>query len=80
LKGTSWLTSVWPLMMRLSAAFTRRCAALAAGACAVGKGAGAVEEGVDSSQVSMSVSKVGDYQSSASKRKARQPCVQGLAA
>src|SRR5512134_2402733 len=24
LKGTSWLTSVWPLMMRLSAAFTRR--------------------------------------------------------
>src|SRR3954467_701669 len=31
LKGTSWLTSVWPLMMRLSAAFTRR----ATGACAV---------------------------------------------
>src|SRR6218665_1968469 len=27
LSGTSWLTSVWPLMMRLSAAFTRRCAA-----------------------------------------------------
>ena len=24
LKGTNWLTSVWPLMMRLSAAFTRR--------------------------------------------------------
>src|SRR5438067_2458081 len=24
LKGTSWLTSVWPLMMRLSAACTRR--------------------------------------------------------
>src|SRR5919206_2166845 len=24
LNGTSWLTSVWPLMMRLSAAFTRR--------------------------------------------------------
>src|SRR3982750_3129768 len=24
LKGTSWLTSVWPLMMRLSAALTRR--------------------------------------------------------
>src|SRR5678816_3423578 len=23
LKGTSWLTSVWPLMMRLSAALTR---------------------------------------------------------
>src|SRR5690349_3124331 len=27
LKGTSWLTSVRPLMMRLSAAFTRRAAA-----------------------------------------------------
>src|SRR5450830_1868053 len=26
LKGTSWLTSVWPLMMRLSAALTRRLA------------------------------------------------------
>src|SRR5690606_32731149 len=26
LNGTSWLTSVWPLMMRLSAAFTRRLA------------------------------------------------------
>src|SRR5512145_143062 len=25
LKGTSWLTSVWPLMMRLSAATTRWC-------------------------------------------------------
>ena len=24
LNGTSWLTSVWPLMMRLSATFTRR--------------------------------------------------------
>src|SRR3954464_3431329 len=24
LNGTSWFTSVWPLMMRLSAAFTRR--------------------------------------------------------
>ncbi len=24
LNGTSWLTSVWPLMMRLSAALTRR--------------------------------------------------------
>src|SRR5690349_25180154 len=24
LKGTSWLTSVWPLMMRLSATLTRR--------------------------------------------------------
>jgi hypothetical protein len=27
LKGTSWLTSVWPLMMRLSAALTRRATA-----------------------------------------------------
>src|SRR5574343_1858561 len=35
LKGTSWLTSVWPLMMRLSAALTRRVEALAAN-CAVG--------------------------------------------
>jgi len=26
LKGTNWLTSVWPLMMRLSAALTRRAA------------------------------------------------------
>src|SRR5688572_32824001 len=36
LKGTSWLTSVWPLMMRLSEALTRRwvagCAAVDAGA------------------------------------------------
>src|SRR5437868_2339883 len=30
LNGTSWLTSVWPLMMRLSAALTR-CAAGASG-------------------------------------------------
>src|ERR1043165_9816165 len=29
LNGTSWLTSVWPLMMRLSATFTRRSLALA---------------------------------------------------
>src|SRR6476661_940184 len=29
LNGTSWLTSVWPLMMRLSAAFTRRWLAAA---------------------------------------------------
>jgi hypothetical protein len=35
LKGTNWLTSVWPLMMRLSAAFTRREAPEAAGAEAV---------------------------------------------
>src|SRR4051812_50022362 len=38
LKGTSWLTSVWPLMMRLSAALTRRwlpdCALPAAGCAA----------------------------------------------
>src|SRR6476620_3018067 len=33
LNGTSWLTSVWPLMMRLSAALTR-CAAGAMGAAA----------------------------------------------
>src|SRR4051812_1123417 len=30
LNGTSWLTSVWPLMIRLSAAFTRRWFACAA--------------------------------------------------
>src|SRR4051812_25140371 len=40
LKGTSWLTSVWPLMMRLSAADTRRvlaaCAVAAAGSVATG--------------------------------------------
>jgi hypothetical protein len=35
LKGTNWLTSVWPLMMRLSAAFTRREAPEGAGAAAV---------------------------------------------
>src|SRR5574343_1699837 len=29
LKGTSWLTSVWPLMMRFSATFTRRSVAAA---------------------------------------------------
>src|SRR5688572_2193557 len=33
LKGTSWLTSVWPLMMRLSAAFTRRAAGTATLGC-----------------------------------------------
>src|ERR1041384_2129683 len=38
LKGTSWLTSVWPLMMRLSAALTRRCVVPAAG-CAARTGA-----------------------------------------
>jgi hypothetical protein len=30
LNGTSWLTSVWPLMMRLSAMFTRRALTAAA--------------------------------------------------
>src|SRR5574339_782101 len=34
LKGTSWLTSVWPLMMRLSAAVTRRSLRTMAGAAA----------------------------------------------
>ena len=36
LNGTSWLTSVRPLMMRLSAALTRRAAGTAAGAAATG--------------------------------------------
>src|SRR5882724_10341438 len=31
LNGTSWLTSVWPLMMRLSAALTRAWPAVVAG-------------------------------------------------
>src|SRR5688500_1313107 len=35
LKGTSWLTSVWPLMMRLSAAVTRRVLTGCADAAAV---------------------------------------------
>src|SRR5687768_7139049 len=34
LNGTSWLTSVWPLMMRLSEALTR-CAATGAVGCAI---------------------------------------------
>src|SRR3954468_23379286 len=38
LKGTSWLTSVWPLMMRLSAAVTRR--ATAGGGPGAGRAAG----------------------------------------
>src|SRR6185369_8837787 len=39
LKGTSWLTSVWPLMMRLSAASTRRAAAgeIVKGVCGRGE-------------------------------------------
>src|SRR4051812_15785921 len=43
LKGTSWLTSVWPLMMRLSAALTRRVlvGAAAAGLVTIGAIAGA---------------------------------------
>src|SRR3954447_20984802 len=36
LKGTSWLTSVWPLMMRLSAALTRRALVAAAGLVTIG--------------------------------------------
>src|SRR5689334_21543191 len=44
LKGTSWLTSVWPLMMRLSAAVTRRQMRTVAGAgCATcGRATGAI--------------------------------------
>src|SRR5438045_3855215 len=34
LKGTSWLTSVWPLMIRLSAALTRRVARTVCAGCA----------------------------------------------
>src|SRR6188768_642866 len=47
LKGTSWLTSVWPLMMRLSAALTRRVdVARAAGCVTIGAiAAGATDEG-----------------------------------
>src|SRR4051795_5484883 len=44
LNGTSWLTSVWPLMMRLSEALTRccwGCAAVVAGVRAEGAGTGA---------------------------------------
>src|SRR3954466_1322640 len=44
LKGTSWLTSVWPLMMRLSAALTRRWLAGCADAAAA-RGAGWVRMG-----------------------------------
>ena len=36
LNGTSWLTSVWPLMMRLSAALTRRATGAVAGVAADG--------------------------------------------
>src|SRR4051812_45856662 len=39
LKGTSWLTSVWPLMMRLSAAETRRFVGAAGAAFIVRTGA-----------------------------------------
>src|SRR5688572_27025881 len=46
LKGTSWLTSVWPLMMRLSAALTRRllvaCVEVAAAGCAAAVLIGAI--------------------------------------
>src|SRR6478609_11642663 len=40
LKGTSWLTSVWPLMMRLSAAVMRR------GVAAADSGTGRAADGV----------------------------------
>src|ERR1700754_3729628 len=51
LKGTSWLTSVWPLMMRLSAASMRRvpvAEGLAAGAAAMADSGAAMRvEGAD---------------------------------
>src|SRR5947209_20614515 len=47
LNGTSWLTSVWPLMMRLSAALTRRAAAGAVLSTALEAGGeGSIEGGV----------------------------------
>ena len=39
LNGTSWFTSVWPLMMRFSATFTRRVLGATALATAVGRAA-----------------------------------------
>jgi hypothetical protein len=42
LKGTNWFTSVWPLMMRLSAAVTRRALAAAVEAAGAVLAAGAV--------------------------------------
>ena len=48
LNGTSWLTSVWPLMMRLSAALTRRCAAACPAADGVGAARGGSRTGRDS--------------------------------
>src|SRR6185369_3193397 len=45
LKGTSWLTSVWPLMMRLSAALTRRALVGCAEVAAVPRAAGCVTMG-----------------------------------
>src|SRR5512139_1320345 len=42
LNGTSWLTSVWPLMIRLSAALTRRISGAVTGAAvAAGRADGA---------------------------------------
>ena len=41
LNGTNWLTSVWPLMMRLSAAFTRRAGVAAEVGAAAAAEAGA---------------------------------------
>src|SRR5438034_6806230 len=49
LNGTSWLTSVWPLMMRLSAALTRVWPVVAAGLAARGAtGASATSSSVRS--------------------------------
>src|SRR3954447_24653591 len=45
LNGTSWLTSVWPLMMRLSAALTRRATAGFASPAAVGRAVEATAAG-----------------------------------
>src|SRR5690242_14773674 len=58
LKGTSWLTSVWPLMMRLSAALTRRCDA--AGRAAAGaREAGALLRGVNAARAAGASCEVG---------------------
>jgi hypothetical protein len=46
LKGTNWLTSVWPLMIRLSAALTRRAAPVGAAVEADMTGLGVLMEAV----------------------------------
>jgi hypothetical protein len=46
LKGTSWLTSVWPLMMRLSAALMRRGAAAGDAAADAAVASAPVKEGI----------------------------------